>query len=314
MENLSKIYTTGIFRKRQFKAVDDVSLNIAAGETLGLVGESGCGKSTLARTILRLIPPSGGRVFFKEQDVFAAGPQELKKIRGKMQIIFQHPETAFNPRLRIYDSLAEPLRLRKLARGRAEEKEQILDLLEQVGLHAEHLTRYPHELSGGQIQRLVLARILSLRPEFIVADEPTSMLDVSVQAQVLNIFKEIQNRYHIAYLFISHDLDIVRWMSDRMAVMYKGKIVEIGPAEEICKNPRHPYATSLAEAFRTFEHHEGRHAEQPREAEAGPGRGRKTSPGGCSYAPFCSDATAACNRAPELKEIAAGHFVACRRV
>ncbi len=287
--------------------MDNVSLNIAAGETLGLVGESGCGKSTLARTILRLIPSSGGRVFFKGQDVFAANLQELHSIRGKMQIIFQHPETAFNPLLKIYDSLAEPLRLRKLSGERAREKEQVCGLLEQVGLQSEHLTRYPHELSGGQIQRLVLARVLSLQPEFIVADEPTSMLDVSVQAQVLNIFKEIQGKYHLSYLFISHDLAVVRWMSERMAVMYRGRIVELGPAEEVYQNPQHPYTSLLVEAFRSFNHNLEQLPGAPEEYR----RGRS---GGCSYAPFCPHARAACKQVPELKEVADGHFVACWHV
>ena len=304
MQNLSKIYSTGIFKKQQFKAVDNVSLTIKAGETLGLVGESGSGKSTLARTILRLIPSSGGKVFFKGEDVFAAGQRELHQIRGKMQIIFQHPETAFNPRLRIYDSLAEPLRLRKLTPDRAREKEQVCDLLEQVGLHTEHLTRYPHELSGGQIQRLVLARVLSLQPEFIVADEPTSMLDVSVQAQVLNIFKEIQDKYRLSYLFISHDLDVVRWMSDRMAVMYRGRLVELGPAGEIYQNPQHPYTSLLVGAFRSFNHS----LEQTPDAL---GKHRQARSGECSYLPFCPDADAACRQVPELKEVAGGHFVAC---
>lgn len=269
-----------------------------------MVGESGCGKSTLARTILRLIPPSGGKVFFKGRDVFAASPRELNKIREKMQIIFQHPETAFNPHLRIYDSLAEPLRLRNLTRDRAKEKERVCSLLEQVGLHEEHLTRYPHELSGGQIQRLVLARILSLHPEFIVADEPTSMLDVSVQAQVLNIFKEIQDKYRISYLFISHDLDVVRWMSDRMAVMYKGRIVETGPAEEVYQNPQHPYTSLLVKAFASFNNSQGQIPEAV-------GMSQEILPGGCNYAPFCKSAGTACRQVPELKEVAAGHFVAC---
>ncbi|MGI5876419.1 MAG: oligopeptide/dipeptide ABC transporter ATP-binding protein [Dethiobacteria bacterium] len=307
MENLSKIYATGILRKRRFKAVDGVSLTIGQGETLGLVGESGCGKSTLARTILRLIPPSGGKVFFKGRDVFAAKPREVYKIREKMQIISQHPETAFNPHLRIYDSLVEPLRLRKLTRDRVQEREQVCSLLEQVGLHEEHLTRYPHELSGGQIQRLVLARILSLRPEFVVADEPTSMLDVSVQAQVLHLFKEVQDRYHLSYLFISHDLDIVLWMSDRVAVMYKGRIVEIGPAEEVYLSPLHPYTARLVGTFRAFGH--------TREQIPSPVEMNPKIPGvGCSFAPFCANAGSACAQVPELAEVAPGHFVACRQL
>lgn len=307
MENLSKSYTTGIFKKQQFKAVDDVTFTIAPGETLGLVGESGCGKSTLARAILRLITPSKGRVFFKGRDVAAAGTRELNKIRGKMQIIFQHPETALNPRLRIYDSITEPMRIQNVVSDRAEERERVSALLEQVGLYEEHLTRYPHELSGGQIQRVVLARILSLHPEFIVADEPTSMLDVSVQAQVLNIFKEIQQKYDISYLFISHDLEVVRWMSDCMAVMYKGRIVEIGPTEDVYQNPQHPYTTLLVDAFTSFNN--GR--EETTEVAV---MSREIEPGGCRYAPFCSAASAACDEVPELKEVTRGHYAACRYV
>ncbi len=306
MENLSKSYTTGIFKKQQFKAVDDVTFTIAPGETLGLVGESGCGKSTLARAILRLITPSKGRVFFKGRDVAAAGTRELNKIRGKMQIIFQHPETALNPRLRIYDSITEPMRIQNVVSDRAEERERVSALLEQVGLYEEHLTRYPHELSGGQIQRVVLARILSLHPEFIVADEPTSMLDVSVQAQVLNIFKEIQQKYDISYLFISHDLEVVRWMSDRMAVMYKGRIVEIGPTEEVYQNPQHPYTTLLVDAFISFNNSQNESTEIVMSHEI--------RPEGCRYAPFCSAASAACDEVPELKEVTRGHYAACRHV
>jgi ABC-type oligopeptide transport system ATPase subunit len=194
VENLKKVYTTGIFKKRWFSAVDNVSFSISSGETLGLVGESGCGKSTLGRVILRLIPPSDGRIFFKGRNVTAVGQRELIKMRAKMQIVFQHPESALNPRMRIYDSLIEPMRIQHLVNNRSEEKEKACELIELVGLNEEHLSRYPHELSGGQIQRVVLARILSLQPEFIVADEPTSMLDVSVQAQVLNLFKDIQQK------------------------------------------------------------------------------------------------------------------------
>lgn len=272
-----------------------------------MVGQSGCGKSTLARAILRLIPPSEGKVFFKGRDVAAARSRELSEIRRKMQIIFQHPETALNPRMRIYESLTEPMRIQKLVINRNEEKERVYDLLDQVGLYEEHLTRYPHELSGGQIQRVVLARILSLHPEFIVADEPTSMLDVSVQAQVLNIFKEIQKKYNIAYLFISHDLEIIRCMSDRIAVMYRGRIVEIGSAGDVYENPRHPYTSLLVDAFSSFNNK----IHKPSGVQvANPGH----LPEGCVYAPYCSRASDVCNKKPDFKEVAKEHYVACWHV
>lgn len=224
-----------------------------------------------------------------------------------MQIVFQHPESALNPRMRIYDSLIEPMRIQHLVNNRSEENKKANELIELVGLNKEHLNRYPHELSGGQIQRVVLARILSLQPEFIVADEPTSMLDVSVQAQVLNLFKDIQQKYHITYLFISHDLDVVRWMSDRIAVMYEGRVVEIGPAAGVCENPQHPYTSLLVEAFSALENSAHQNARMVDTRVDKP-------PTGCPYFPYCSRVSTTCNQKPDLKEVEKNHFVACWQV
>lgn len=225
VENLRKYFYSGIFSKKMIKAVDGVSFEIGEGKTLGLVGDSGSGKTTVGRAILRLIEPTSGRIFFDGEDITKLNGSELKKLRKRMQIIFQHPESSLNPRMRIYDSIAEPLRIHKLCSKR-EEKEKIFELIETVNLNEELLSRYPHELSGGQIQRAVLARVLSLKPKFIVADEPTSMLDISVQAQILNLMKNLQKEFKITYLFISHDLDVVRWMSDEIAIIHNGRIVD----------------------------------------------------------------------------------------
>ncbi|MBA7526784.1 Oligopeptide transport ATP-binding protein OppF [subsurface metagenome] len=225
VENLKKYFYSGIFRKKVIKAVDGVSFEIKEGKTLGLVGESGCGKTTVGRTILRLIEPTEGKMLFDGEDITSLNGSKLKKLGREMQIIFQNPEASLNPRMKIYDSIAEPLRIHKIC-NKNEEKEVIFELIETVNLNEELLFRYPHELSGGQIQRVAIARILSLNPKFIVADEPTSMLDVSVQAQILNLLKDLQKKYAISYLFISHDLEVVEWMSDEIAIMRKGKIVE----------------------------------------------------------------------------------------
>jgi len=224
VKNLKKYFYSGIFRKRIIKAVDNVSFEIKEGETLGLVGESGSGKTTIGKTILRLIEPTSGEIFFNDINVRKLKGNELKDIRKKMQIIFQNPESALNPRMKIYDSLKEPLRIHKLCNKR-EEKKRILELIEDVSLDKEILNRYPHELSGGQIQRIVLARVLTLNPKFIIADEPTSMLDVSVQAQILNLMKKLQREFKLTYLFISHDLDVVKWMSDEIIEIDNGRIV-----------------------------------------------------------------------------------------
>ncbi len=225
VDELRKYFCSGIFRRRVIKAVDGVSFEIGEGRTLGLVGESGSGKTTVGRTILRLIEPTSGEIFFNDIDVRRLRGDELKGIRKKMQIVFQNPESALNPRMRIYDSLKEPLRIHRLCSRRGE-KRRILELIEDVSLDKELLNRYPHELSGGQIQRIVLARVLSLNPEFIVADEPTSLLDVSVQAQILNLMKRLQREFKLTYLFISHDLEVVEWMSDEVVRIDGGRVVD----------------------------------------------------------------------------------------
>lgn len=222
-----------------------------------------------------------------------------------MQIMFQHPETALNPYFNIYRSLSEPMHIQGMVKNPVQEKEMVLRLLEQVGLHEEHLSRYPHELSGGQIQRVVLARILSLQPKFIVADEPTSMLDVSVQAQVLQIFRGIQQKFGIAYLFISHDLEVVRQMSHDLAVMYQGRIVEKGPTEKVYQRPLHPYTMLLVSAFASLNNGQL----VPPHSKAAFREGN-----GCSYAPFCPLAGAKCSRTPKLKEVSNQHSVACWQV
>ena len=225
VENLKKYYYSGVFNKKEIKAVDGVDLEIKSGRTLGLVGGSGCGKTTVARTILRLVEPTDGSIVFDGRDITKLRGREMKNLGREMQIIFQNPETSLNPRMKIYDAILEPLRIHKLCSA-DEENEKIHRLIEIVNLNQELLFRYPHELSGGQLQRVVIARILSLNPKFIVADEATSMLDPLVQAQILNLMKDLQEKLGISYLFISHDMDVVEWMSDEIAVMDKGKIVD----------------------------------------------------------------------------------------
>ncbi|WP_241080916.1 ATP-binding cassette domain-containing protein [Natranaerofaba carboxydovora] len=254
VENLTKKFpvSANIFKKSYFAAVDDVSFEIKKGETFGLVGESGCGKSTLAHLLLKLLEPSEGNIIIDGLDITKLKPKQLFELRSKIQIVFQHPESSFNPMFKIYKSMVEPLRLHRLVKDKTEEKHLIHRSLDMVGLKEGHLKRYPHELSGGQIQRLVLARILLLKPQIIVADEPTSMLDVSVQAQVLSLLKELQLNLDITLVLISHDLEVIRFTSDRLGVMHEGKLVEQGQSDEILNNPSHPYSKELISAFDNF--------------------------------------------------------------
>jgi peptide/nickel transport system ATP-binding protein len=224
VENLKKYYYSGLFKKEIHRAVDGVSFEIGRGETLGLVGKSGCGKSTLGRTVLRLLEPTSGRVLFDGEDISGLKGSALKSLGKRMQIIFQNPESCLNPRMKVYDAIAEPLRLHRICE-KDKERRRIQELIEAVSLGEELLFRYPRELSGGQLQRVAIARVLGLNPEFIVADEPTSMLDPLVQAQILFLLKKLQTEYGISFLFISHDMQVVEWMSDKVAFMEEGKIV-----------------------------------------------------------------------------------------
>jgi peptide/nickel transport system ATP-binding protein len=260
IRNLTKIYPQG---SSEVRAVDDVSLDIHAGETLGLVGESGSGKSTLGRLILRLIEPTSGSIRFEDRDLLAAGPGEMRRLRRDMQIIFQDPFASLDPRFRVEDIIAEPLlihgsatpegapRLAAFARRgtrKAARRVRVIELLRAVGLDESILQRFPHEFSGGQRQRIGIARALALHPKFIVADEPVSALDVSVGAQIVNLLAQLQRDFGLTYLFISHSMPVVRYLSTRIAVMYRGKVVEVGEAEQITERPHHPYTKSLLEA------------------------------------------------------------------
>lgn len=229
------------------KAVDDVSFHLHQGETLGLVGESGCGKTTVGRSILRLMEPTAGRVKFDGKDVLALKPSELRQMRRRMQIIFQDPYSSLNPRMTIGGIVREPLKIHKVATGRVLQ-DQVDHLFMRVGLRPEHQSRYPHEFSGGQRQRVGIARALALNPKFIVCDEAVSALDVSIQAQILNLLRDLQKEFHLAYLFITHDLNVVQYLADRIAVMYVGKFAEVAPAEDLFATPKHPYTQALLSA------------------------------------------------------------------
>ncbi|HIU18297.1 MAG TPA: ATP-binding cassette domain-containing protein [Candidatus Avidesulfovibrio excrementigallinarum] len=283
-------------------AVDDVSLSVMRGETLGLVGESGCGKSTLARLILRLVPPDGGDILFRGQSLLGDVPPEVSR---RLQMVFQDPFSSLNPRLKAGVSVGEPLRAAGVS---AEEtRRRVADMLRQVGLSPEHATRYPHEFSGGQRQRIAIARAVILHPEFIVCDEAVSALDASVQAQVLNLLKDMQQRYGFAYLFISHDLAVVGHMSDRVAVMYLGRIVEIAPRDRLFGAPAHPYTRALLEASPRRE--PGR---RPSVALSGDLPSPLDPPSGCAFHPRCPLASDLCRRTrPVLQTLFPGHLVAC---
>ncbi len=239
--NLTKYFISGFMKRKVVKAVDSVNIHISRSEVLGVIGESGAGKTTLCRLLLGLIKPTSGSIIFENIDITCANRKLLESIRHKMAYIPQHPETALDPRWKLYDSLAEPIRIHRLVRDKVEEREKVLELAGLVGLKEEHLSRYPYEVSGGELQRAIIARALSLKPKFIVCDEPTSMLDPSTQALILNLLKKLQEQYSLSLLFVTHDPDIATIMSHRIAVMHSGMIIEIARTNDILEEPLHPY-------------------------------------------------------------------------
>ncbi len=312
VKNLKEYFyiNTGVFQSKPLKAVDDVSFAIRKGETLGLVGESGCGKTTVGRTLLHLYKPTAGEVWFKGKQIKTQA--DLKTYRRETAMVFQDPYSSLNPRMTVADIIGEPLDIHKLYANKNERKEKILDLMQKVGLNSEHANRYAHEFSGGQRQRIGIARALATSPEFVVCDEPVSALDVSIQAQVINMFDELQEQMDLTYLFIAHDLLVVRHISDRIAVMYLGKMVELADAKEIYDHPLHPYSKSLMSAVPVPDPKVAR-ANQ-RVALTGDIPSPLNAPSGCPFRTRCPYASEACAEAmPELKELAPGHFVACHK-
>ena len=312
VKNLKQYFpvTTGFLKTTPLKAVDDVSFTIQKGETLGLVGESGCGKTTVGRSLLNLYKPTSGEVWFDGKLVDKAS---LSEFRRRAQMVFQDPYSSLNPRLTVGDIVAEPIDIHKLCKSRTERSERVQELLRIVGISGEQSTRYAHEFSGGQRQRIGIARALASNPEFIVCDEPVSALDVSIQAQVINMLEDLQAEMGLSYLFIAHDLSVVKHISNRIAVMYLGKIVEMADSNELHHHPLHPYTISLLSAVPMPDPKRAR--ESHRIVLQGDVPSPMKLPSGCSFRTRCRFATEKCaQECPKMREVGPGHFVACHNV
>jgi oligopeptide transport system ATP-binding protein len=312
VKNLKQYFRAGgsMFNPMYVKAVDDVSFYIDKGETLGLVGESGCGKTTTGRTLLRLYEPTAGQIFYDGRDITKA---DMMPYRRKMQIVFQDPYASLDPRMTVGDIVGEAVDIHKLASSKSERKERIYTMLERVGLNSEHANRYPHEFSGGQRQRIGIARALAVDPEFIVCDEPISALDVSIQAQVVNMFEELQQDLGLTYLFIAHDLNVVKHISNRIGVMYLGKLVELAESNELAFHSLHPYTKSLISAIPIADPVESR--KKQRIVLEGDVPSPLNPPSGCRFRTRCMYATELCaQKEPEFKEVSPGHWAACHHI
>ena len=303
--------STGLLKAKPLKAVDGVSFYINKGETLGLVGESGCGKTTVGRTLMNIYKPTAGEIYYNGKQIVTK--QDIMEFRKKAAMVFQDPYSSLNPRMTVSDIIAEPLDIHKMYSSSEERREKVLALMDHVGLNSEHASRYAHEFSGGQRQRIGIARALAINPDFIVCDEPVSALDVSIQAQVINMFDELQDKMGLSYLFIAHDLLVVRHISHRIAVMYLGKIVEMADADEIYDHPLHPYSKALISAVPIPDPNIAR-ANQ-RIPLGGDIPSPLNAPSGCPFRTRCPHATEECaGTMPEFKEVSRGHFVACHHV
>ena len=312
IKNLKQYFHVGgsLLKPKYVKAVDDVSLFINKGETLGLVGESGCGKTTLGRTILRLYEPTCGKIIYDGTDITNVN---MLPYRRRMQIVFQDPYASLNPRMTVADIVGEAIDIHKLAQSKKDRQDRIITMLQRVGLNSEHANRYPHEFSGGQRQRIGIARALAVNPEFIVCDEPVSALDVSIQAQIVNMFEDLQAEMGLTYLFIAHDLSIVKHISKRIGVMYLGKLVELADSYELIFNSIHPYTRSLISAIPIADPKQSRASK--RIILEGDVPSPLNPPSGCRFRTRCKYATELCaQQEPEFREISSGHFVACHHI